>query len=49
MVMEKFMEFIPKIPEGQRYWFIQTKNEEYHHIFVKEGFIGIGWNQIEIK
>lgn len=47
--MEELIKYIPRIPEDQRYWFVRTNAGEYYDSFVNEGFIGIGWNQIELK
>ncbi|TVZ81274.1 hypothetical protein FB379_11773 [Aeribacillus composti] len=47
--MEQLIKHIPRIPENQRYWFVRTNSGEYYDSFVNDGFIGIGWNQIELK
>jgi restriction system protein len=47
--MEELIKYVPQIPEDQRYWFVRTNSGEFYDNFVNEGFIGIGWNQIEIK
>lgn len=47
--MEQLIKYIPQIPENQRYWFVRTNSGEYYDSFVNDGFIGIGWNQIELK
>ncbi|SFA55545.1 hypothetical protein SAMN05192569_106313 [Parageobacillus thermantarcticus] len=47
--MEELVKYIPQIPENQRYWFVRTNSGEYYENFVNDGFIGIGWNRIELK
>ncbi|MEB3752499.1 hypothetical protein MKY25_01610 [Geobacillus sp. FSL W8-0032] len=47
--MEELAKHIPNIPIDRGYWFVRTNSGEYYDHFVHDGFIGIGWNQIELK
>jgi restriction system protein len=47
--MMNLSDFIPAIPKDQKYWFIRTNGGDYYDDFVNEGFVGIGWNKIELQ
>lgn len=45
----ELINLIPTIPVDQKYWFIRTNAGEYYDDFVNEGFVGIGWNKVQLS
>mgnify|MGYP006141146013 CR=1 FL=1 len=35
--------------KDQEYWFVRTDNGDNYESFLRNGFIGIGWNEITVE
>lgn len=40
---------IAKIDENQKYWLVRTQSGEYYEEFYHDNFIGIGWDELNLK
>ncbi|MDA1744042.1 hypothetical protein OWP16_17665 [Bacillus paranthracis] len=47
--MDHFVEELPLIPEGRRYWLVRTSGGKYFDDFVSGSYIAISWNEITLE
>ncbi len=40
---------VVEIDENQRYWLVRTQSGEYYQEFFHENFIGIGWDELDLR
>ena len=49
MIVEELVKKVEKVSVETNYWFVRTDNGEYFDTYYKNGFIGIGWDEITIE
>lgn len=45
--MKSELDFFEFVPETRKYWFLRTQGGTYYDEFASQGFIAIGWNEID--
>ncbi len=48
MNIDTFLKDVDVLPENNNYWFVRTNGGAYFETFLKNNFIGIGWNDISL-
>lgn len=49
MIVDELVQKVSEIPVKTSYWFVRTDDGKYFDTFYKNGFIGIGWNNITLE
>jgi len=49
MIIDYLVNQVKEIPTKTDYWFVRTDDGKYFETFLKNGFIGIGWNEITLE
>jgi restriction system protein len=49
MIIDDLVSNVAEVPQKTNYWFVRTDYGKYFDTFVKNEFIGIGWNNISLE